>query len=249
MNKGSKNSQHYSNSNEVHSNKVHHDISRNNTFSHAQVKQGEEGKSSVEGVSQNSSQDRESAEKVHHDVSYSHNPRYLQDSQSMASHEEVVVGTSGQIQELERSVEELKKKWMYAEAESQNIRARAKREIEEARQYAIQKFAKDIVEVAENLQRALESLPRVQEGENSALASVREGVEGIERSLLSVLERYGVQCHHSVGKPFDAHYHEAMAEQESDQHAHGTVIHGTPAWTLHGRLLKPAMVVVSKSKP
>ncbi|MBO6043484.1 MAG: nucleotide exchange factor GrpE [Acetobacter sp.] len=167
----------------------------------------------------------------------------------MASHEEVIVGTSDQIQELERSVEELKKKWMYAEAESQNIRARAKREIEEARQYAIQKFAKDIVEVAENLQRALESLPHVQEGENSALASVREGVEGIERSLLSVLERYGVQCHHSVGKPFDAHYHEAMAEQESDQHAHGTVIHGTPAWTLHGRLLKPAMVVVSKAKP
>lgn len=231
----------YHNSNEVHSDEVHHNVLHNNAFSHSCAEEeGGKRQQSAEGVAQNASQERESAREVTSD--------YLQDSQEKASHEETVMNTSKQIQELERSVEEFKKKWMYAEAESQNIRTRSKREIEEARQYAIQKFAKDIVEVAENLQRALESLPHVQEGENSAFTSVCEGVKGIERSLLSVLERHGIQCHHSVGKAFDAHYHEAMAEQESDQHAHGTVIHGTPAWTLHDRLLKPAMVVVSKAK-
>ncbi|MBO6038030.1 MAG: nucleotide exchange factor GrpE [Acetobacter sp.] len=236
-----------------HSEKTHHDVSHDNAFSPTHASQANEGQANegeqfVKDISQGSSEERDvrSSGGAHHDVPHSNESCHRHSSQAETSHEKE--GLREQIQDLERSVEEFKKKWMYAEAENQNVRARAKREVEEARQYAVQKFAKDIVEVAENLQRALESLPQAQEGEDSILTGVREGVKGIERSFLTVLERHGIQCHHSVGSAFDAHLHQAMAEQPSDEHAHGTVIHGTPAWTLHGRLLKPAMVVVSKAK-
>ena len=231
-----------------HSEKTHYDVSHDNASSQTPASQGNERKQFVKDISQGCSEERDmrSSGGAHHDVLQNNESCHQHGSQAETSHEKE--GLREQIQDLERSVEEFKKKWMYAEAENQNIRARAKREVEEARQYAVQKFAKDIVEVAENLQRALESLPQVQEGEDSTLTGVREGVKGIERSFLAVLERHGIQCHHSVGSAFDAHLHQAMAEQPSDEHAHGTVIHGTPAWTLHGRLLKPAMVVVSKAK-
>ncbi|WP_222546280.1 nucleotide exchange factor GrpE [Asaia lannensis] len=151
------------------------------------------------------------------------------------------------IAELEAKVEEFRDKWMRSEAEMQNYRIRAKREVEDARQYAVQKFAKDVVEAAENLQRGLASLPAKTDHEDGLVAKLREGFESTERSFLGILERNGITCEHPVGETFDANKHQAMAEQPSDEHADGTVMQAwTPTWTLHGRLLKPAMVVVAK---
>ncbi|GBQ32544.1 nucleotide exchange factor GrpE [Gluconacetobacter azotocaptans] len=159
-------------------------------------------------------------------------------------------GGESRIQELESALEEMREKWMRAEAEMQNLRTRTKREIEDARQYATQKFARDVVEAAENLKRALASLPHVTEGEDRLIAQMREGIESTERSFIGILERHGITAADPAGTPFDANHHQAMAEQHSDEHPHGTVIQAwTPAWTLHGRLLKPAMVVVSKGSP
>lgn len=153
------------------------------------------------------------------------------------------------IDENEARIQEFKDKWMRAEADLQNYRARSKRDIEDARQYAIQKFARDVVEAAENLQRGLASLPPRSDDEDQLLAKLREGLESTERSFLSILERNGIACDHPKGKNFDANLHQAMAEAESAEHAPGTVVESwTPTWTLHGRLLKPAMVVVSKGK-
>lgn len=165
---------------------------------------------------------------------------------------EATTDTAGQtpesrIAELEAQVEEFRDKWMRSEAEMQNYRTRAKREVEDARQYAVQKFAKDVVEAAENLQRGLASLPPKAEGEEGLVAKLREGFESTERSFLGILERNGITCQHPVGEVFDANLHQAMAEQPSDEHADGTVMQAwTPTWTLNGRLLKPAMVVVAK---
>ncbi|CDG40701.1 MULTISPECIES: nucleotide exchange factor GrpE [Asaia] len=165
---------------------------------------------------------------------------------------EATTDTAGQTPEsriaaLEAQVEEFRDKWMRSEAEMQNYRTRAKREVEDARQYAVQKFAKDVVEAAENLQRGLASLPPKAEGEEGLVAKLREGFESTERSFLGILERNGITCQHPVGEVFDANLHQAMAEQPSDEHAEGTVMQAwTPTWTLHGRLLKPAMVVVAK---
>ncbi|WP_422862864.1 nucleotide exchange factor GrpE [Endosaccharibacter trunci] len=151
------------------------------------------------------------------------------------------------IRTLEAQVEELREKWMRAEAENQNVRTRAKRDVDDARQYAVTKFAKDVVEAAENLRRGLSSLP-ADTGDNPMLTRLREGFEGVERSFLGILERNGIAGTDPTGAPFDANLHQAMAEQPSAEHPPGTVIQSwTSAWTLNGRLLKPAMVVVAKA--
>lgn len=169
------------------------------------------------------------------------------DTPPHAGAEETMQAATARIRELETQAEEFRDKWMRAEAELQNFRSRAKRDVDDARQYAVQKFARDIVEAAENLQRGLASLPAKIEGEDGLLAKLREGFEGTERSLLGILERHGVVHRHPAGQSFDANLHQAMAEQPSAEHPAGTVIQAwTPTWLLHGRLLKPAMVVVSK---
>ena len=148
---------------------------------------------------------------------------------------------------LEAEVAQFRDRWLRAEAESQNLRARTQREVADARNYAIQKFAGDVVEAAQNLRRGLDSLPPRQDGEDALLVKLREGFEGVERSFIGLLERNGILRKEAEGQPFDPELHQAMAEQPApDGVAPGTVIQAwTPAWTLNGRLLKPAMVVVA----
>lgn len=164
--------------------------------------------------------------------------------------EQVMQAATDRIAELEAEVQEMKDRWMRAEAETANVRARAHREVNETRQYAVQKFAQDVVEAADNLHRGLESLPAPEQGEPAIVAKLREGLEGIERNFLGILERNGIKREDPTGTPFDPNLHQAMAEQESAAHAPGSVMHAwTPAWTLHGRLIRPAMVVVAKAPP
>jgi len=155
--------------------------------------------------------------------------------------------TLARIAELEAEVAQLKDRWLRSEAEMQNLRTRTKREVDEARQYAVTKFARDVVEAAENLRRGLDALPAPQDDEPELLAKLRGGFEGVERAFVSVLERNGVAKSDPAGQPFDPELHQAMAQQPPPEGvAVGTVIQAwTPAWTLNGRLLKPAMVVVA----
>jgi molecular chaperone GrpE len=148
---------------------------------------------------------------------------------------------------LEAELAELRDKWLRAEAEMQNLRARARREADEARLFAVQRFARDVVETAENLRRGLDSLPAAEPGEPELLAKLRDGFEGVERGFVAMLERHGVTRHDPLGKPFDPELHQAMAEQPAPEGATpGSVIQAwTQAWTLNGRLLRPAMVVVA----
>src|SRR5580698_4242957 len=164
------------------------------------------------------------------------------------SPEQVMQAATARIAALEGELAEMKDRWMRAEAETSNVRARGRREAEDARQYAVQKFATDIVEAAENMKRAIDALPPASHAEPEILVKVREGLAGIERNFTGVLERNGIQKHDPVGLPFDPNMHQAMAEQDSEMHPPGTVLQAwTAGWTLHGRLLKPAMVVVAKA--
>ena len=140
----------------------------------------------------------------------------------------------------------MRDKWLRAEAEMQNLRNRHKRELEDARNYAVTKFARDVADAAENLRRGLEALPAA-EGEDGPIAKLRGGFEGVERAFIAMLERHGVKAEDPKGKPFDPELHQAMAEQPAPEGVEpGTVITAwTPAWTINGRLLKPAMVVVA----
>ncbi len=149
---------------------------------------------------------------------------------------------------LEAELAEMKERWMRAEAENANVRTRARKDVDDTRQYAVQKFATDVVEAAENLKRGIDSLPPASNDQPAILAKVREGLEGVERSFVGTLERNGIKQTDPVGQPFDPNLHQAMAEQESDLHAPGTVLQAwSKAWTLNGRLLRPAMVVVAKA--
>ncbi|HEY0183771.1 MAG TPA: nucleotide exchange factor GrpE [Rhodopila sp.] len=162
--------------------------------------------------------------------------------------EQAVQAANERIAALEAELAEMKERWMRAEAENANVRARARKDVDDTRQYAVQKFATDIVEAAENLKRGIDSLPPATPDQPAILAKVREGLEGMERSFVSTLERNGIKRDDPVGQPFDPNLHQAMAEQESDLHAPGTVIQAwSKAWTLNGRLLRPAMVVVAKA--
>ena len=151
---------------------------------------------------------------------------------------------------LEAELAEMRDRWMRAEAETANVRARAKRDADDARQFAVQKFATDVVEAAENLRRGLDSLPPAQEHESDLIGKMRSGFEGVERSFLGLLERNGIVRVDPTGALFDANLHQAMAEEPTAAHPPGTVVRAwTHGWTLHGRLLRPAMVVVAKAPP
>jgi molecular chaperone GrpE len=163
--------------------------------------------------------------------------------------DELMSEAAKRIAELEAERDDFRDRWMRAEAETQNIRTRARRDVDETRQYAVQKFAKDVVEAAENIRRGITSLPAQEPGEPEIVAKLRDGFEGVERSFVSLLERNGIVADDPLGKPFDANLHQAMAEQASSEHPPGTIVQAwSRAWTLNGRLLRPAMVVVAKAE-
>jgi molecular chaperone GrpE len=171
----------------------------------------------------------------------------LREELTQPSPDALMAEAAARIKALEDEAAEYKDKWLRAEAETQNVRNRAKREVEDARAYAVAKFARDVVDAAENLERALASLPPEQDGEPEIVAKLREGVAAIGRSFQGALERNGISRHEAKGEKFDPERHQAMAEAPSPDVPAGHVIQAwTPAWTLNGRLLKPAMVVVSK---
>ena len=159
----------------------------------------------------------------------------------------IMQAATDRIAELEAEAADMKERWMRAEAETANVRTRAKRDADDARQFATQKFARDVAEAAENLRRGLDAIPPATGDEPAIVGRVRDGFTGVERSFIDLLERNGVKREDPTGAVFDPNLHQAMAEQETDAHPPGTVIQAwTQAWTLNGRLLRPAMVVVAK---
>lgn len=162
--------------------------------------------------------------------------------------EQVMAAAAARIAELEAERDDFRDRWMRAEAETQNVRLRARRDVDETRQYAVQKFARDVAEAAENLKRGLDSIPVPREGEPEIVGKLRDGFAGVERSFVALLERNGVVRADPTGALFNPDLHQAMAEQESADHPPGTVLQAwTQGWTLNGRILRPAMVVVAKA--
>jgi len=147
---------------------------------------------------------------------------------------------------LELELGEMRDRWMRSEAETANVRTRARRDVEDARQYAIRGFATDVVEADENLQRGVASLPPPSEREPEIVTRLRDGFARIERSFVGLLERNGIVLQDPTGAPFDPALHQAMDQQVPAAHPAGNVLQ---AWTPNGRLLRPAMVVVSTAGP
>lgn len=155
------------------------------------------------------------------------------------------------IVELEAEVTTLKDQLLRALAEAENTRRRAERDRQEAAKYGAVGLARDLLSVADNLHRALEALPEDarKDGEGWAKDLIT-GVELIEKDFLDAFARQGVEKVEPIGEPFDYNYHQAMFELEDLEKPAGTVVQlMQPGYRLHDRLLRAAMVGLTKGGP
>jgi molecular chaperone GrpE len=140
----------------------------------------------------------------------------------------------------------LRDRLLRALADAENTRRRAERTAEEARQYAISDFARELLVVADNLQRTIDAAER-RTPETVEDAALIEGVRATERLLMQTLERFGVRKIEAVGQPFDPNLHEAVMEVDDPERPPGTVVRVVEdGYTIHDRLLRPARVFVAK---
>ena len=159
-------------------------------------------------------------------------------------------GVAAEVEQLQAEKADLQDKLLRALAEAQNVRRRAQQDVERERKFGIERFAKDVLSVADNLGRALSVLPDDTDAIDPALRNVIVGVQATERELQSVLERHGIKRVESLGRPFNAEFHQAMMEVEDPTVPAGTVVQElAPGYLIAGRLLRAAMVAVSKGGP
>jgi len=147
---------------------------------------------------------------------------------------------------LRAEIVSLKDQAMRYAAEAENTKRRAEREVNDARAYAISKFAKDLLGVADNLSRALEHAPKDAAAETPE-RNLAVGLEMTEKALLTAFERNGLKrIQPAPGEKFDPHQHQAMMEQTSTEFGPGAVLQVMQAgYDLFGRNVRPAMVIVA----
>ena len=152
------------------------------------------------------------------------------------------------LEAAEQQIGELKDQLLRAMAETENLRRRSAREKEDASKYAIANFARDMLNVSDNMRRAIDAAPEGAGEGDDALASLLQGVEMTERELLATLERHGIKKVEPLDEKFDHNLHQAMFEVPDAEKAPGTVVQVIQAGYVIGeRLLRPAMVGVSKA--
>lgn len=148
------------------------------------------------------------------------------------------------ITELEDQLVTAKEDVLRAQAEAQNARRRAEQDVEKAHKFAVEKFAKDMLPVADNLERAVQSFDNVDEASKPVL----EGVELTLKTLNDALSLHNLEVVDPEGQPFDPNLHQAMTMVENPDVEPNTVINVfQKGYTLNGRLVRPAMVVVAKA--
>jgi molecular chaperone GrpE len=141
-------------------------------------------------------------------------------------------------------------RYMRLYAEFENYKKRAAREAKEFRKFANEALVKEMLPVIDNLERAIHSSSSQENNQENYRDKILEGVTMTLNEILKVLERFNVKAVDALGQPFDPNYHEAVAQEESDVHEDNTVIREfQKGYLLHDRLIRPAMVVVSKAGP
>jgi len=142
-------------------------------------------------------------------------------------------------------VTELKDQMLRVQADAQNIRRRAEADVEKAHKFGQEKFSRELLSVLDNLERALAASP-----EDEATKALRDGVEMTLQGFTSTLTKFNVEGIDPQGETFNPEYHQAMAMQENADFPPNTVMAVMQkGYSLHGRLLRPAMVMVSKGAP
>ena len=154
------------------------------------------------------------------------------------------------VEQLQAEKADLQDRQLRALAEAQNVRRRAQQDVEKERKFGVERFARDVLSVADNFGRALSALPADTSSIDPALRNVIVGIQATDRELQSVLERHGVTRIESLGKPFNAEFHQAMMEVENADVPSGTIVQELiPGYLIAGRQLRAAMVAVSNGGP
>lgn len=171
----------------------------------------------------------------------SEDPTQLPDSENPHAAEFAV------LEALRAENESLKDQRLRALAEAENIRRRAEKEKADASQYAVTKFARDMVGIADNFARALAAVPApIRDAADPQLKAVLDGVEATDRQLMQTLERYGVKAVDTSGK-FDPNLHQAIAEVPGGDKPAGSIVDVVQSgYKIGDRLLRPAMVTVAR---
>jgi len=149
---------------------------------------------------------------------------------------------------LEGKVEELNDKLLRSLAENQNLRKIHDKEREDLIKYSSSSFAREVLNIVDNLERAFNLFKDNPEFNNDKFKDIKVGVELIEKELTNSFERNGIKLIESVGKKFDPNYHQALNEVESDKESGIIVNEIQKGYMLYDRLLRPAMVSISKKK-
>jgi len=145
---------------------------------------------------------------------------------------------------LKLELEKAKDQAVRAQAEMQNVSRRAKQDVQKAHKFGLEKFANDMLVVADNLERALAAM----DADDESLKTAREGIELTHKALLDGLKRHSVEQLNPAGEPFNPEFHQAMTMVPNPDMEPNTVMDVfQPGYTLSGRLIRPAMVVVSKA--
>lgn len=157
---------------------------------------------------------------------------------------------AARIAELESQIAELKDHSLRVLADSENLRKRTEREREQWQRYAAAGLAKDLLNALDNLRRALDAVPEDRDSLDASIKNVIVGVEMTEKELLAAFEKHAIVKIDPLGQKFDPNFHQAMFEVEDPEQPQGTVVQVLAAgYLLHDRLLRAAMVGVSKGGP
>ncbi len=151
---------------------------------------------------------------------------------------------SGEIESLKSALQDSKEQFLRAQAEMHNIQRRARQDIEKAHKFGLEKFVTDVLPVADNLERAILAAKE----QSGSIEAITEGVELTLKSLLDALRKHQVEQVDPVGEPFNPELHQAMTTVPNPDVEPNTVVDVFQrGYTLNGRLVRPAMVVVAKS--
>jgi len=171
-------------------------------------------------------------------------PDELQQGDDLELSGELEPSLEAQLEEAKQAVADAQEQALRAAAEAQNMRRRAEKDAENARKFALEKFAGDMLPVVDNLDRALASADIADE----ALKPILEGVELTLKTLVDALARHNVEQLNPVGEPFNPEYHQAMAMVPNpDAEPNSVMDVMQKGYTLNGRLLRAAMVVIAKA--
>jgi molecular chaperone GrpE len=154
------------------------------------------------------------------------------------------IGANSEIDAMQQQVNQANEQLLRVQAEMQNVRRRAERDVENAHKFALEKFATELLSVVDNLERALSAINT----EDESHKSVAEGIELTLKTFIDVLAKFNVEAVEPEGQPFDADLHQAVSTVPNSEVEPNTVIDVfQKGYTLNGRLIRPAMVVVSKT--